>query len=464
MAEAPSQPAEKLTWRFPRTFWFANAAELCERAAYYGMFITLYRYLNTTIGFADRATGAITACFAGGLYFLPTFTGILADRIGFKQALLIAFSLLTAGYALLGMFQLKSTALLALLLIMVGGAAMKPVISGTVAKCSDAAHRARAMSIFYMIINIGSFSGKGLAGVLNERLGLQYIDFYAAAMAGLALLVVALFYRNVDAAGTGKTLAEAWRGLAKVVRNVRFLSLILIVAGFWIIQGQLYGALPTYIERMLGKGYKPEWLANINPLVVVIMVVPITHLVRHLRAESAIGIALCIVPFTALLAALGTLLAAAVGHNLDLGWFRVHPFILVVIFGIALQGLAECFLSPKFYEYASKQAPPGEVGLYMGYQSLSSAIAWLTGLLAAGFLLDAYCPDPRTLPEAVRVQWRAALAGQGPLPEAYAHAHYLWYAFAGIGFAAFLALLAFKWVTGVIDRRPAARPGRGAGQ
>jgi hypothetical protein len=85
MPEAAVQQVERLSWRFPRTFWFANAAELCERAAYFGMFITLYRYLNTTIGFADRATGPIAACFAGGLYFLPTFMGILADRIGFKQ-------------------------------------------------------------------------------------------------------------------------------------------------------------------------------------------------------------------------------------------------------------------------------------------------------------------------------------------------------------------------------------------
>jgi hypothetical protein len=93
----------------------------------------------------------------------------------------------------------------------------------------------------------------------------------------------------------------------------------------------------------------------------------------------------------------------------------------------------------------------------MGYQSLSSAIAWLTGLLAAGFLLDAYCPDPRTLPEAVQAQWQAALAGEGPLPAAYAHAHYLWYVFAVVGFSAFLALLTFKYITAAIDRRRAVR-------
>ena len=115
-------------------------------------------------------------------------------------------------------------------------------------------------------------------------------------------------------AGTGKTLKEALSGLLKVMGNFRFLSLILIIAGFWAIQGQLYGAMPTFIERVLGKGYKPEWLANINPFTVVILVVPITHLVRHFRPVNAIGIGLFIIPFTALVIALGPLLESTVGQ------------------------------------------------------------------------------------------------------------------------------------------------------
>ena len=50
----------RLTWKFPPTFWFANGAELCERAAFYGMFITLMRYLNTDIGFTDQESGLIS--------------------------------------------------------------------------------------------------------------------------------------------------------------------------------------------------------------------------------------------------------------------------------------------------------------------------------------------------------------------------------------------------------------------
>ena len=39
-----------LTWRFPRMFWTGNAAELCERAAYYGTFIALRTYLIRVVG------------------------------------------------------------------------------------------------------------------------------------------------------------------------------------------------------------------------------------------------------------------------------------------------------------------------------------------------------------------------------------------------------------------------------
>ena len=449
--------AQKLGWRFPPAFWCANGAELCERAAYYGMFITVFRYLNLEVGFTDPQSGLIMGVFAGMLYFLPTFMGIMADKIGFKKSLLIAFALLTAGYALLGAFQLKTTALAALVLIMFGGAIIKPVISGTVAKCSDEDHRARAFSIFYQVVNIGAFGGKLIAGDLNDRWGLQYIMFYAAAMTLLAFFLVAICYRDVDTKGVGKTVKQALQGLGKVMGNVRFLSLIIIVAGFWAIQGQLYASMPTYMERLLGPGTKPEWLANINPLVVVIFVIPVTHMVRKLKPESAIGIGLLIIPFTALAMALSPALEARVGSSMSVvGGITAHPITLMMVVGIALQGLAECFLSPRFLDYASKQAPEGEIGLYLGYQHLTTFFAWLFGFILSGYLLDWYCPDPRSLAPDLHAQWEAAIAGTASMPAAYAHAHYIWYVFTGIGVAAFLALLVFKAVTGRIDSR---RPG-----
>ena len=408
MTETAAKP-QKLSWRFPDTFWYANGAELCERAAYYGMFISLFRYLNNDVGFSTIQTGYITATFSSLLYLLPTFTGIMADKTGFKRALILAFALLTCGYGLLGAFQVKLTALLSLSLILFGGAIVKPVISGTAAKCSNEINRARAMSIFYMVVNIGSFSGKGLAGYLNEALGLQYINLYAAGMSFTALILVAFFYKSPDLEGAGKTVGEALRGLGKVIKNVRFDALIVIIGGFWAIQGQLYGAMPTYIERLLGRGYKPEWLANINPFVVVLCVVPITHLVRNFKPANAIGIGLLIIPFTALVVSIAPMIEVATGGNINLGITTIHPMILMFVVGIGLQGLAECFLSPKWLEFASKQAPKDEVGLYLGYSHLTTFFAWFFGFILAGYLLAGFCPDPKTFDADTRHEWRQAI-------------------------------------------------------
>lgn len=438
MIQAKAHP--KLNWRFPKEFWTANVIELFERCAYYAAFIAITLYLTSRVGFTDIETGYVVAYFAAFIYLMPTFMGALADRIGFRTALILAFSLLTFGYAFLGAYQLKTTAVASLTIILLGGAIVKSVITGTVAKCSDAAHRARAFSIFYQMVNIGSFTGKTIAKPLRVELGLEYINFFAAACAFIALIIVILFYKSPRIKGTPKPISEILQGLKRVVENVRFMALILIVAGFWTIQGQLYATMPKYTIRLIGEHASPEWLANVNPLVVVLCVIPITHLVRHIRPVSSIAIALLLIPLSAFTIALSPVLQSAFGTSIGIGKIAMHPITIMMIIGIAIQGLAECFLSPRFLEYASKQAPKNEEGMYMGYSHLTTFFAWLFGFILSGYLLNAFCPDPKTVPPDQMVT-------------AYAHAHYIWYIFAGIGFVAFLLLLIFKSVTDRIDRR-----------
>jgi len=435
---------EKLSWKFPREFWVANTIELFERAAYYGMFIVLAVYLTREVGFTDVETGWVTGLFASLIYMAPTFTGALSDKMGFRQALILAFALLAGGYFFLGLWPNKITAVTALAFIMLGGSFVKPIISGTAAKASDERHRARAYSIFYMMVNIGAFLGKTIAKPLRIELGLRYINFYAAAMAFVALVIVYFLYKDIDTTGKGKSLKETLNGLIKVLKNVRFMALILIVAGFWAIQNQLYATMPKYTLRLVGEHASPEWLANINPFVVVLLVVPVTHLARKISPVGSIGIGLLIIPFSALTIALSPVFGSILGNPVSVfGLFHLHPITLSLILGISLQGLAETFLSPRFLEYASKQAPKGEEGLYLGYSHLTTFFAGLFAFVSSGYLLDKYCPDPRTL-------------SQTQIATAYEHAHYIWYFYALVGIAAFVLLMIYKYVCDYIDKRKAA--------
>ncbi len=94
--------AEKI--KFSKAFWVANTVELFERAAYYGVFIVITLYLSRIIGFNYFEAAAIAGIFSACLYLLPTFAGALADKIGFRSSMLLAFSLLTIGYAGLAVY------------------------------------------------------------------------------------------------------------------------------------------------------------------------------------------------------------------------------------------------------------------------------------------------------------------------------------------------------------------------
>jgi dipeptide/tripeptide permease len=446
-------PAPGSGWRFPRAFWVANTIELFERAAYYGVFIALAVYLTDAAGFTDVEAGWVGAGFAALIYLLPFFTGAAADRMGFRISLIVSFACLTAGYASLGLLQQKPAVLVALVFAAFGGAIVKATIAGTVARCSDSATRARAFSIFYMMVNIGSFSGKTIAKPVRVELGVDRVPLYSAAAAAIALaLVVFLFRPPEDAEARPRSARETFKGMLGALTRVRFLALILITAAFWMIQGQLYASMPKYVIRMVGAGASPEWYANVNPLVVVLLVVPITHLVRRLQPVTSIAIALGLIPLSALCMSLSPLLPGSVPV---LG-VALHPVTVMMVLGIALQGFGECFLSPRYLEYASKQAPPGQEGLYLGYAHLNIFFAWLAGFAVSGYLLEAFCPDPKTLPAAEQAQRLAALEGRGPMPAAYANAHHIWTVFALIGVTAFVLLLVFRAATSRRDRAAGA--------
>ncbi len=427
--------------KYSGAFWTANTVELFERAAYYGFFIAVTLYLTTIVGFDDIWAAWIGGVFSAGLYFLPPFTGAFADKIGFRKAIILSFLLLTIGYFSLGVFPYKAMVIPSLAIIMFGGSFIKSIITGTIAKTTTEENRAKGYSIFYGMVNIGAFLGKTFAYPLRIELGVEYINLYSALMTLIALIIVFLLYKNTDVTGEGKKLSEVWQGFLKIVSNGRLIILILIVTGFWIIQHQLYATMPKYILRTVGVHASPEWIANVNPFVVVISVYFITHLTKKIRAIYSMSMGMFLMPISALCMASSYLLETFTGTSVSFfGLFTAHPITVMLIVGIIFQGLAECFISPRYLEFFSLQAPKGEEGMYLGFSHLHSFLSSLLGFGISGYLLTAYCPDPSTL-------------APDMLVHAYDKAYYIWYYFAGIGLTAAIALLIYGKVTDAIDRR-----------
>lgn len=446
---------------FTSAFWVANSVELFERMAFYAVFIVLTIYLSTTLGFNDFEASMISGLFSGGLYLLPIFSGAYADKIGFRKSMIIAFSLLSIGYLGLGLLPtlLEAGGLVEygkttvfnglqdtsdrwmivpiLVIIMIGGSFIKSVISGSVAKETTEETRARGYSIFYMMVNIGAFTGKTIIDPLRDFIGdaaYIYINYFSFTMTFIALLAVIFFYKSTHTAGEGKSMREIGQGFVRIICNWRLLALILIVTGFWMVQQQLYATMPKYVIRMAGETAKPGWIANVNPFIVVCCVSFITRLMSKKTAITSMNIGMFLIPISAMLMACGNLL----GNDILSG---ISNITLMMVLGIVVQALAECFISPRYLEYFSLQAPKGEEGLYLGFSHLHSFLSSIFGFGLAGILLTKYCPDPILFSS--REAWEAASV----------HAHYIWYYFAGIGLIAAFALLAFAKITAFIDKK-----------
>lgn len=448
---------------FSRAFWTANIVELLERGAYYGVFIVITLYLSKILGFSDIEAGLISGIFSGGLYLLPTFSGAYADKIGFKNSLIIAFSLLSLGYLGLAVLpgtlesvglvnytpEIKFTGLNEsgyrwsivpiLLVLMIGGSFIKSVITGTVAKETTIDNRAQGFSIFYMMVNIGAFSGKAFVKPFRDAMGdmgLIYFNYFSAALTFVALLLIFFVFKSNKHEGEGKTLKEIGHSFVKVLTNGRLITLIVIISGFWMVQHQLYATMPKYVTRLAGEESAISWYANVNPLVVVLTVAFITSLMARKTPLFSMTVGMFLMPVSALLMASGNLLNSG---NIEILGQSMHPIAVMMIVGIAVQGLAESFISPRYLQFFSLQAPKGDEGLYLGFSHLHSFISSVLGFGLSGYLLSKYCPDPKLFE--TKEAWEAASA----------HAHYIWYYFAGIALVSAISLIVYGKVIRKLD-------------
>jgi dipeptide/tripeptide permease len=415
--------------RFPRTFWAANTIELFERLAYYGMNIVLVLYLTRRVGYGVEASASIVGIFISALYLLPIPTGAISDKIGFRNGLFIAFGVLALGYTLLGLFPGKAMVIVSLCLIAIGGSFVKPVISGTVKKTSPPDLSKLGFSIFYMVVNIGGFTGKIVAKLLRQDLGgwlsqsryealkewvaanvppfavtdaiasraaeqsppmspeaflemlkwqgfgMQAICFFSAAMALVALVLVAVLYREPDRTGEpvlsiGRTFADMFR----LFGDLKFVTFIVIFAGFDLMFWQLYISIPKYIVTHISETAPMEWIVAINPLMIIILQLPVAKLVMKMRSLHAMALGMGISSAAmVLMGALPTLWGACIS---------------IMFFAIG-----EMTFAPRFLEYVSSLAPKGKVGLYLGFAYLRSFIANIIGGPLGGFLLARYVPE-----------------------------------------------------------------------
>src|SRR5262252_6451999 len=134
---------------FDRPFWVANISELFERLSYYAVFAVLARYLHEGLHFDVERASSLTGMFGGWVWFLAVIGGAVADRLGFRRALSLAYFILSMAYFLMGSLgaawfapvrnalPLLALVMFVLILPALGVALVKPSVVGTTARASS---------------------------------------------------------------------------------------------------------------------------------------------------------------------------------------------------------------------------------------------------------------------------------------------------------------------------------------
>jgi POT family proton-dependent oligopeptide transporter len=406
--------------KFPATFWTANTIELIERAAYYSMASFMVIYLKETLGMRPTTATLLNASILWGLiYFLPILSGTLADKFGYKRSLTLAFFMISLGYFVMGNIQrfwpgligqkaaqaidYTVPAILGIVLIGIGGSIVKPCIAGTVQK--TAGTRATVgFGIFYMIINIGSITGRGVSYVVRTNLGIPAIFTYASSIFALIGLAVVLFiYKEPEYVSDGvkdgqkvqkKTLGQAILGILIVLRNIRFDFFLIVIAMFWFSYIQLYNLVPLFL-RYIDPNAPVELYQLANPVMIVCFQMLITKMVKKWTPVKSIILGAAVVTVGMFLNVLPPLLLADPAHKVSLLGLAIPAAGLFLIVSIASMATGEMMASPRIYEYLGAIAPKGEEGLYLGYANLPLAVASIIGGPIGGSMFEKYIATPQ---------------------------------------------------------------------
>jgi proton-dependent oligopeptide transporter, POT family len=420
----PSERFHEIRTGFESPFWIANISEIFERLAYYGAFASLALYLQNQLNFSTEQTGTLTGLFGGMVWFLAIFGGAAADRLGFRRSLSIAYLILTAAYFLVGSIGASWLAPVRnamplglfvggiLVLPALGVSLVKPCVVGTTARASKENVRSIGYSIYYTMVNIGGAAGPYFASWSHRHLGIANVYRVAALSVFAMFFLILFFFREPRKVGNEPipSIATVARNFCVVVGNYRlvlpiclvalllrvglwiypsynvpwwiwFVLLVLMLAGlsrfmwflvlfsgYYIVFWQMYISLPGYVHGYINAGADVEMILITEGLTVICLTLAMNLLTRKIPAFHAV--------------ILGTVISSAAWLILA---FR--PTVWGAVLSLFVLALGEIIQAPRYYEYISELAPPGQQGTYMGFAFLPIGIGSLIGGSFGGTLL-----------------------------------------------------------------------------
>ncbi|HAH08039.1 MAG TPA: hypothetical protein DCM05_16185 [Elusimicrobia bacterium] len=398
----------KTLFQASKGFWLVNVVNFGDGIAYFGMLTLLTLYLGPSgLGMSDKLTGLSVSAFTGFVTLFMFGGGFVSDKLGVRRALTLCLLLLFVGRV--GIVSASSLgapfsfglAWMGLLVLAFGEGVIQPALYAGVKEYTDSRTATMSYSLLYAIMNLGIVAENfvspfvrtdkpfvHLGPVQVDGLGLGIGGVYWVCI-GITVLMLAshllLFTAKVERTDRvvqdepkkdepQKSLAEKLRELPFL--DSRFMFFIFILLPVRTLFAHQFLTMPDYIMRAFPAevGAKYEWIAGLNPLIIVIFVPLIAALTRRVNVLTMMIV--------------GTSISALTTFMLVPG-----PDLKALILYTLLFSFGEAVWSSRFLEYVADLAPAGRVGAYMGLAGIPWFLAKFTTGLYSGTMINRFIPQ-----------------------------------------------------------------------
>jgi len=429
-----------------RELWLTFLIKFLIYTAYSVTNKTMVLWLSKDLGFSDQASGALVGwVWAPAMTVFTLLAGSLTDAIGLRSTFFLGVAICTVARSVMVVTTIPSLALACgVLPLAVGEALGTPVLLAATRRYSTTTQRSISFSIIYMIMNVGYVAAGWIFDYvrqLNLRVSLFGFEptsyqqlFMVSLVFEIVLFPVIYFIRrgneatNESAAagrltqtplqlerstptflsGIGETVRKSAIDTAQLFRRLigqsgfyRILVFFLLIGFLKAIFLQMDYVFPKFGIRELGLYAPVGKLANINAIMIIILVPIIGALTQKSAAYRMVVIGGTICAAGVFIMALPTDWFVSVANGVMGQWLghsylglqgSIHPYYVMTALYLIVFSVGEAFYSPRVYEYAAAIAPPGQEASYGSLAYLPFLVGkFLVGF--GGWLLARFCPE-----------------------------------------------------------------------
>ena len=417
--------------KHPKALPICFLTEMWERFGNAIISTTMIFILIQRFDLSDSRSNIIVGSFTGMLYITSVLAGQIADKIiGYYRSVLLGGVFLIIGYTYLAFAQDLFTFCIALGVVCTGTGLLKTNVGsylGHSYKVSDT-HRQSGFTIFYVGINVGAFLGFLSAGYIYKYIGASAIFICASVMLVLGTLTFYLGFKKLKLEVYKKEVSNKRWVLASIIsvvgtslcilviyvpsisnmflvlviifslyvvlngaknredfrKALSYLVFLVIAVGFWALYNQIFMSVNLFVDRVVDHNVFGEVIPtqsflifdNITVLVGGVLLGILWKRVVILDIYKYI-FGMFILVFMFMAVAFGIYISGIHTQNLVSGYWVVLCYMLL--------GIAELFVSAIGLSLATRLAPNGQIGAYMGLWLVNTGIGGFVAGLIANF-------------------------------------------------------------------------------